>query len=166
MTTKTKATKPAKQLVLIVGEAAIGKGIDAIIKTGKKLDRDIQIIGLSLLAHIDEHSNPTMLNRLVAEFPAGLRRNAFAEWVLAHGKVKLNEGDDKKVKPFLLDKTRKTNMDGAHAKMWTEFKPEQDLDKVFDFGAMLMSLLNKAGKAKNLEGKELMEKVRMLAVCE
>lgn len=153
MTTAIKAT-------LIVGTAEINKAIDSIVNRGKKLDDSIQLAGLSILSHIEEHGDVTLLNRLVVVFPKGSRRNAFAEWALAHGKVQLNTGDNKKETPFLYDKSRTTKLEAAEAKAWTEFKPEVDVDQVFDFNKMLAALLSKADKAKNLEGAETLAKIK------
>lgn len=160
MTTPTTATKIP---TLIVGSDDLKKAIDSIINRGKKLDDAIQLTGLSLLNHIEDHGDVTLLNRLIIQFPKGSRRNAFAEWALAHGKVELNTGKDAKEVPFLHSKVKVTQLELAASKMWTEFKPEQDLDQVFDFQKMLLALLNKAGKAKNLEGHELLAKVKALA---
>lgn len=158
MTTSTTALKTT----LIVGTADIGKAIDSIVTRGKKLDDSIQLAGLSILNHVELHGDISLMNRLLVSFPKGSRRNAFAEWALFHGKFKLNTGDDKKTVPFLYDKTRETKLLQAEAKAWTEFKPEQDLDQVFDFGKMLAALMAKAGKAKNLEGAELLAQVKAL----
>lgn len=147
---------------LIVGTAEINKAIDSIVNRGKKLDDSIQLAGLSILAHTEQHGDITLMNRLLVAFPKGSRRNAFAEWALAHGKYQINTGADKKEVPFLYAKDKETKLAAAEAKAWTEFKPEQDLDQVFDFQKMLLALLNKAGKAKNVEGVELMGKVKAL----
>lgn len=163
MTTPTVATAATSKVpTLIIGTAELNKAIDSIIARGKKLDDSIQLTGLSLLQHIEDHGDVTLLNRLTIQFPKGSRRNAFAEWALAHGKVEINTGKDAKAVPFLYSKVKVTALEQAASKMWTEFKPEQDLDQVFDFQKMLMALLAKAGKAKNLEGQELLAKVKAL----
>lgn len=153
----------AIKTALIVGTAEINKAIDSIVNRGKKLDDSIQLAGLSILAHTEQHGDITLMNRLLVAFPKGSRRNAFAEWALAHGKYQVNTGADKKEVPFLYCKEKVTKLEQAEAKAWTEFKPEQDLDQVFDFAKALAALLNKADKAKNLEGAELLAKVRALA---
>lgn len=145
------ATKTTKALpTLIVGTDALTKSIESIIRRGNKLQDEVQVLGLSLLAHINEHSNVTLLNKLVLEFPKGLRRNALVEWALANGKVKLNEGEDKKTLPLLFDKTKATNLDKANDKPWFDFKPEKPVDECFDFAKMLAVLVGKASKSTNL----------------
>lgn len=155
-------TTTKKAIELLVGKEAIMKAIDSIVARGKKLDDSIQLAGLSILNHIQLHGDVTLLNRMALEFPKGSRRNAFAEWALAHGKVELNTGADSKAVPFLYSKEKTTKLDEAAAKMWTEFKPELDLDQVFDFQKMLGALIAKAGKAKNLEGADLLAQVKAL----
>lgn len=156
----------AKQatLKLIEGTDALNKEIDSVIRAGKKLDDKIQLLGLSLLAHVDKHNNVTMMNRLLVSFPKGSRRNAFAEWALANGKFKINEGDDKKEKPFLYDGSKTTTLDKAQEIHWTAHKPEKPIDEVFDFQKALAALLTKASKADQdkLVGGELLAKVRQL----
>lgn len=163
-------TKPTetKAITLIVGTAELNKAIDSVINRGKKLDDSIQLLGLSLLSHTQEHGDITLMNRLLVSFPKGSRRNAFAEWALKFGKFALNTGADKKDVPFLYAKERTTDMPGAEGIMWTEFKPEQDLDKVFDFNAMLQQLIKKADQKlaqdpSKVEGAELLGKIRALA---
>ena len=143
MTTATES----KALTLIVGTAELNKAIDSVINRGKKLDDSIQLLGLSLLAHTQEHGDITLMNRLLVSFPKGSRRNAFAEWALKHGKFMLNTGTDKAAVPFLYSKEKTTDLLGAQATPWVEFKPEKPLDDVFDFAAMLNALLKKADKA-------------------
>lgn len=164
-------TAPTLKATLITGTAELNKAIDSVINRGKKLDDSIQLLGLSLLGHTDEHGDITLMNRLLVSFPKGSRRNAFAEWALKFGKYSLNTGADKKEVPFHFDRERTTDIDGpegARTLMWTECKPEQDLDKVFDFGAMLQALIKKADQAtakdpsKVLNG-DLIQKARELA---
>lgn len=150
----------AIKTALLKTTADLDKAIDSIVRRGSKLQDEIQVVGLSLLAHIDQHSNPTQLNRLLVQLPKGLRRNALAEWAAAHGKLSINQGDDKKDKPLVFDAKKSTNLVKAESMHWTTFQPEKDIDQVFDFGKMLAALLNKAGKAKNLEGGELLAKVQ------
>lgn len=164
MTAKTET----KAITLIVGTADLNKAIDSVIARGKKLDDSIQLLGLSLLSHTQDHGDITLMNRLLVSFPKGSRRNAFAEWALKFGKFMLNTGADKKDVPFHYAKERTTDLEGAKGIMWTEFKPEPDIDQVFDFGAMLQALLKKADKAMatdptKVKGSELIQQARELA---
>lgn len=162
------AALPAVKANLIVGTAELNKAIDSVINRGKKLDDSIQLLGLSLLGHTEEHGDITLMNRLLVSFPKGSRRNAFAEWALKFGKFQLNTGADKKDVPFHFARDRVTDMLGAEGVMWTEFKPEQDLDKVFDFGALLQALIKKADQAtakdpSKVKNSELIQLARELA---
>ncbi len=143
MTTKTALPK------LIVGAADITKAIESIQRRGEKLDADIQHAGLSILSHIDQHGDVTLLCRLFAAMPKGSRRNALAEWAFAFGKVKpnLDSGSSKEL-PFLYDKEGTTNLEAAAEKPWYTFKPEKPVSEEFDFAGMLQSLIKKAETAK------------------
>lgn len=153
MTTTTKAKTPA----LLVGTDAIGKAIAGITKRGAKLDADIQHCALSILAHVDQHGNITLVNQLYLGMPKGSRKAALTEWLLKFGKVQANTGDDKKTVPFLFDKTRTTNLDGAIESPWYDFKPDPVPDVSFDYYAMLMAVMAKGEKAasKGVEVKGL-----------
>lgn len=155
-------TKTAKATTLLVGVAAITAAIGSITKRGAKLDADIQHCALSILAHVDQHNNVTLINDLYKGMPKGSRKAALSEWLLAFGKCKANEGADKKTVPFLYDGSKKTDMVHAAEKPWFDFKPDADPDQVFDFAKMLTSLLNKASKANpdTLVGGDLLAKVR------
>lgn len=169
--TTTTAVAATTIATLIVGAPELNKAIDSVVNRGKKLDDSIQLLGLSLLAHTDAHGDITLMNRLLVSFPKGSRRNAFAEWALKYGKYMVNTGPDKKEVPFHFNRdgvTLLTGADGAEGTMWTEFKPEVDIDQVFDFGAMLQALLKKgdAAMAKDptkVKNGDLIAKARELA---
>ncbi len=143
MTNKTALPK------LIVGAADITKAIESIQRRGEKLDADIQHAGLSILSHIDQHGDVTLLCRLFTAMPKGSRRNALAEWAFAFGKVKPNlDSTSSKELPFLLDKEGSTDLEAAAAKPWYTFKPEKPVSEEFDFAGMLQALIKKADAAK------------------
>lgn len=169
MTTANIAA-PTLKATLIVGTADLNKAIDSIVNRGKKLDDSIQLAGLSLLNHTQEHGDITLMNRMLVSFPKGSRRNAFAEWALKFGKYQLNTGPDKKEVPFHYAKERTTDLIGAEGTPWTEFKPEPDIDQVFDFGAMLAALIKKGDAAvakdpSKVKGADMLAKARELAAA-
>ena len=152
---------------LIVGTADLNKAIDSIKRRGEKLDADIQLTGLSILSHIDQHGDVTLLCRLFGAMPKGARRNALAEWAFAFGKVRPNlDSTSSKEVPFLFDKTASTSLEGAIAKPWYEFKPEKAIDEEFDFAGQLERLLAKATKAqasgKQVKGAEKLGSIAAL----
>lgn len=133
---------------LIVGTAALSKAVASIATRGKKLDSDIQVAGVSILAHINEHGNVTLLNDLALALPKGSRLNALKEWACKFGKVKLNEGADRKTVPFLYHKEGVTDIDGAWDAPWYDFAPEKELLALFDVNAELAKLVKRAAKAQ------------------
>ena len=143
----TKATKTAA--ALIVGAAAIQKAITSIATRGAKLDADIQHAGLSVLAHIRDHCDYTLAERLVTAMPKGARKLALVEWMLAYGSVrKLVKGaiDNAAIAEghvFAYDKTRTTNMEAAAETPWTEFKKEADVLTAFDAQAAVSAVLKR-----------------------
>lgn len=130
---------------LIVGAADIDKAIASIKVRGAKLDESIWIAGLSVLAHVDTHGDTTLADRLVNAMPKGGRKLALVEWLLAFGKVALlDKGatDAKKAgRVFKLDRAKATQLEGAEAKAWYEFKPEAPVATAFDAQKAVHALL-------------------------
>ena len=143
--------------------AGIDAGIKSIAKQGKKLDADIQHVGLSCLNHIAEHGDVRLFNRLFLAMPQGSRKTALTQWALAFGKLKANTEEGKKESPFVYDKDRETNLTDAAANPWYSFAPEKAPDEVFDVIKMLNALLAKAGKATTITNPEALAKLRDLA---
>lgn len=155
---------------LFTGTAVIQKELVLIKAASAKLDQRIQVAGMSILAHINEHHNITLFNELLDSMGKGHRKTAMVEWALANGQISKNEVDGKLDKdcPYKWDKSKKTNLQAAEDKPWFEFKPE-NLDETFDFQKMLLSLLSKADKQmikdpSKLMGADLMAQVKALVV--
>lgn len=161
-------TKATKTDALIVGAAAIQKAIASIANRGAKLDADVQHAGLSVLAHIAQHGDYTLAERLVTAMPKGARKLALVEWMLAYGAIrKLEKGatDNAAIAEghvFAYDKTRKTDMEGATATPWTEFKKEASILTAFDAQAAVHSVMKRLQTASK-EGLTIEHKAEALA---
>ena len=158
-TVKTKA--PKSNLVIINDIKALNEAIKSIGRRGAILDRDIWAAGVSCLLQIAEHSNTTALNDLVNALPKGARKQAFVEWALAYGQVRLldraNEADQDKIakgQVFNLDRTKDFDQVSAMANAWYDFKPEPDLLTSFDVHKAVAQLVKRVTKATR-EGAEL-----------
>lgn len=139
---------------IIKGASEINKAIVSIANRGKKLDADIWVAGVSCLSHASEHGDTTLLDKLVAALPKGARKNAFVEWSLAYGQVRLLNPKDKteasaikEGRLYQLDRTRTLDLEGAVTKAWYEFKPEPDVLTVFDLQASVATLIKRYNKA-------------------
>lgn len=157
MTTKTTASKAA---TLIIGTEAIRAEFKLIAAAGKKLDTRIQVAGLSVLHHINEHGDVTVATQLVNELfgslSKGHRKQAMVDWLVKFGKVKLNKDvASKKAQPFLYDKHTVTDMQGATDMPWYDCKPDNEIVDL-DVVKLLAALVKKATKdgAKIVEGQE------------
>lgn len=133
---------------------AINKSIESIARRGKQLDRDIHVSGVSILAHIDQHSDATVLDRLVQAMPQGARKGALCEWACAFGKVRMldrsNDRDKAAIEQgrlFKFDKTKVTNIEQAIAQDWTTFKPEPDLLTTFDAAKAVNQIMQRLNKS-------------------
>jgi len=148
---------------LFTSKTALIAAIEDIRTTGKKLDQMIQVAACSVIQHVDKHGDITLLNTLVDAMPKGSRVNALRDFLMTFGKVAYDEAE----KAFKYDRNAKTDLAGAKAIMWTEFKPEQPY-VAFDLSALIDSVLKKAdnalkdaSEAQNVD-LELLAKVRAL----
>lgn len=148
---------------LITDRKALETAIESIANRGKKLDADIQLAGLSCLNHLEQHGDITMVNRLYLALPQGARKAAMSAWLLNFGKLAANgDATTKKEKPFIFDKTKATDLDGAEETPWFTFKPDAAPDQIFDVVKALHALLAKAAKANAVTGPELLTSVRRM----
>jgi hypothetical protein len=157
---------------LITGTAAIDKAIASIKNRGAKLDNDIQLAGLSVLAHTAEHGDTGVMDRLVQAMPKSARKLALVEWMLAYGrarkldpKVKEEAQAIKEGRVFKFDKERKLDLTGAVEKPWYQFKPEAAPSTAFDAQAAVASVLARLQKAAR-EGMSIEHKAEALAQAE
>lgn len=127
---------------LFTKKADIIAAIEDIRATGKKLDDMIQVAACSVLGHLDAHGDITLVNTLVDAMPKGSRVNALRDFILNFGKVKFNDQS----KAFEYDRAAETDMVGAQATPWTDFKPEAPY-VAFDLKALIAGVLKKADAA-------------------
>jgi hypothetical protein len=149
---------------IITDIAKLNKAIDSIASRGKKLDHDIQVAGLSAIAHVEKCGDIGPVNRLYHALGKGARKSALTAWLLAYSKVEANVGEDKKDKPFVYAKGKVTNLEEADANPWFDFKPDADPTQVFDLQAAVAALIKRAeGKALAEGGADILEKLRAIA---
>lgn len=125
----------------------IEAAILSISKRGARLDADIQAAGLAIIAHVGEHGDITLANKLFIAMPKGSRRNSLALWLVTFGKLDVNMGEGRAESPFVYKKDGKTDVTGASKVHWFDAKPEQDLTVALDGYAMVRALLKKIDSA-------------------
>lgn len=130
---------------------AINKEIDSIRTAGAKFDKRVQDCALSCLEHFEAHGDYTLLVSLYQALPKGSRRGSFAAWVLKYSRLAANTDKDTKAeKPFIIDKAKKNDIEGAAAEFWYEAgKPEPSPDEILDVQKAVHALLAKVKKAKD-----------------
>lgn len=125
---------------------AIVLAIASIKTRGAKLDNDIQLTGLSILAHIQQHREVSLFGQLYDAMPKGSRKNALLKWAVAFGAISVNmDKDTCKAQPFLFNKERAdseagSNLQGATDKPWFTFKPEATPRDAFNLEATIKAL--------------------------
>lgn len=103
------------------GVDAIRAEIKAINKAGTTLAARIQHCAVAALEHMVEHRDHTLLVELYQAMPKGTRSSALAAWILAFSQLKANDDKaSKKDKPFLLDKEKTLDLEGARNTLWHE----------------------------------------------
>ena len=128
--------------------------IKTIATRGANLDKLIQETALGVIAHVEEHGEVSLVNKLYKAMPKGSRAVALAAWFLAFGKVQVNS--DKKSSaefPFLINKNGTTDVAGGKAKAWFDCKKAKSLAEEFDFESKLAAfqkLLRKHLEAGNV----------------
>lgn len=121
------ATAPAvafkPSIAMDAPKAAVERMIASIKLRGAKLDTDLHSAACACLNHLAMHGDVTLINRLVLALPKTARRNALMVWAMAFGKVMLNP-DQKtiEVMPLAYDRDGKTDLEGAVAKPFWEFR--------------------------------------------
>ncbi|ABW23082.1 hypothetical protein [Pseudomonas phage PAXYB1] len=158
----------SKTVIAFRGTEEINRAIDAIRVRGKELDEAIQLTGLSIIHHIDQCGDVTVVKALYEAMPKGSRRNALVEWLVLHGKVQVNtDKKSNKDLPFLYNKFGKTDLVGATNSPWYSFKPEKALDQEFNLAAALATIkkqvLQAQTKGKVIVGMELLGDLEALA---
>lgn len=130
--------------------AGIQAEIVAIGKMGKTLDLRVQHCAVAALQHMVEHKDHTLLVNLYDVLPKGMRRSAMASWIMQFSQLTANmDGATKAVKPFILDKAKTADVEGAATTMWYDCgKPEQTPDQLLDVNKTVMSLLKKVKEAR------------------
>lgn len=125
----------------------ITASINSIKLAGQKLDDKIQSVALEVLEHIEEHKEASLACKLYQAMPKGARKNALVAWFLEFGAIKVNTGKTKDDIPLVFAKDTATDITGATANPWFNFKKEKAPSEEFDFDKALASLIKKAKKA-------------------
>lgn len=140
--------------VLIADGDKLGKAIDAIKASGKKLDGSIQLAALSAAAHFGDHGDVGYINRLYLALGKGARHVALTAWFTTVAGVKANEDKQTKTtKPFIKDSEKSVNLEEGHKTPWYDMKPSKSPDEVVDVLKMALALLKKATNPK--EGQDV-----------
>lgn len=127
-------------------KVAIDKAITSIKTRGTKLDNDIQKAALSIVLHVNDHHEVSLVNKLIDAMPKGSRVNALREWFMKHGKVVFNEEEQ----VFEPSRDAAKDFDLALAEHWTSCKPEPKFRPI-DLQKEIDKLFARAKKAANSE---------------
>lgn len=152
-----------------------GAQLDAAIKevgtARQKLDDQVQTLALSALWHFGVRTGADdklvgdvgYINRLYANLGKGARHVAFTDWVTKFGGVQANTGAGKAQTPFVKDKGKVVDMEGAENTKWYNCKPSKAPDEVIDLYSLLLKVCDKAEKpGATIIGAEAAAEVRKL----
>ena len=124
---------------LFTTKATLVAAITDISVTGKKLDGMIWVAAVSVMAHVEKHGDITLAQSLVDAMPKGSRVNALLAYLENFSKLAWDAADKK----LVFSKDRKTDIEGAMAVSWVEFKPEPPYQSMTLEGAVA-ALIKKA----------------------
>lgn len=137
----TTTAPTVKPLVLIVGSDEIMKSIKSIATRGKALDESIHLTACSILAHVHQHREVSLMNKLITAMPKSARKNAIIDWCTTFGEMAW----DGKQKAVVFVKDSTTYQDKAEACPFWSFKPEPEYHAV-DLDAAIAKLVKQAIK--------------------
>lgn len=144
--------------VAILDHKALTAKITKMATSAAKLDTMILEVSQDVARHYHMHKDVGMVNKLYLALGKGARHAAMAEWMLAFLAVKPNTGKNKAEMPFVTDKhpngewARETNLEGALAHPWHDFKKSPTPDNLFDFKKAIKVLVNKYNNAETVTG--------------
>jgi len=123
MAKAVKTTKPkAPAFKVLEGAQAINTAITGLQRRGKAYEKDLHIAAVSVLNHAQAHGDVTLATKLVDALPGLTRKNALRDWLIAFGPFKY----DAENKALKLDRKHNTNLEGAIATPFWEFKQEAE----------------------------------------
>ena len=134
----------------------INKKILSIGKSGKTLDDNIHLVGVSILNHASEHGDFSAMNRLVSAMPKSARTQALIKWVVDHSPLY----HDVKTNLFIKSKNNKTEYNVEQA----NDIPFWEYDNILNFQNILNSVekaIDKADGADTVKGDRIMTQQRL-----
>lgn len=149
--------------------------IKSLATRAAKLDKEFQVAVLSAVWHFGVRTNGAgeligdvgYINRTYNALGKGARHVAMTAWLLQYGGVMANTGEDKKVAPFVKDKSKKVDLVGGVKQPWYTMKPSKKPDEVLDLLKLTLAVIEKASKAqeagKNLEHAAMLGKLQAIA---
>ena len=145
---------------IIADGKLLDKAINSAEKSAYKWINQMEKIGVSALSHLKEHGNIHFVNAAYLAMPKGTKSASFAAWLLFYGAIKANEDKaTREEKPFVYDKTKKTDPVAAYAdeKGWWGFGVrEQKPHEIFDLQAAVQKLIERAMKQSEMAHAELL----------
>lgn len=135
------------KIKLITDAAALAKEAKNLGIAIKRNDTRVQKYLVSEIAHIEQHRNPTRLNDFLSGIKGkGVRSVAMHSFIQTFANVVWDaEGEKYKVKVKRSKELADKALEGAMAVMWTDHKPEQQVQQ-WSFDAKLKQLLDQAHK--------------------
>jgi hypothetical protein len=141
------------RMKLITDSTELAKAITAWGKSGSQWAKRGHELACSALARFAEHNDIGPVNRLFLAMPKGTKSTSMTLWLLTFGALTVNpDTKAKKTSPFVFDKTRTTNLEGAQKSPWYDFKPDPAEPEAYDLVAAIKAIITKAEKAPEVLG--------------
>lgn len=155
---KQVKAQPKAAFKMLEGAQSINKAITGLQRRGKQFEKDLHVTAVSVLNHAHAHGDVTLAIKLVDSLPSLTRKNALRDWLIAFGPFAY-DAEGKKLK---LNRKANTNLEGAIATPFWEFKQEAAYVP-FDLVAKLQKVWKDAHKAQERGDKLPKELMAQLA---
>lgn len=143
---------------LITDTTRLNKAITLVQTTGAKLDALIHTCAVSIVAHVAEHRNTTLISQLIAAMPKSSRRKNLINWFEANAPVQIVDKPNGAVVIEIADLTDKlwvdfkaqlpAHLSAAHNVPFWELKMPQRTQEVPTLEAIIKYIAKKANDPK------------------
>lgn len=155
MTAKSTVIMTAKD---ILAADKLEAKIKDINSKGQSFQRSVHICAVSILVHLEKHSDTRMVSKLFAALPAAMRTNALRAWFEFHSPVCFGKKDE-----ITLDKAKTYKLAAAMVTPFWEFAAEAPYEpmNIDKFLKQAIAKLERDAKESNRDHSILLTNLKM-----
>ena len=147
----TKVTKASAIMVLgtplIVGVKKINAEIDDLAPTGKAYQSRLHVLACSVLQHVAQYRNTTVLAHFLGSLPEAVRVNSLKQWFETFGNLTYSAENGAGAKAWRLDDAKPVRLGNAMDKPFWKFKANEGMPyQPLDMNAFINQSIKKLEK--------------------